>query len=564
MPLDAAFAPYRLQPGSLPEEAARAAATVAAEPLVAAAEQPLPVAVVNRALADVPAGRASSVEDACRGADGNPSGTGVGGAPRACLTSDRHRARVAEQVRAALGAGFAGVCLDRPDLPLALGLLGAGFCAECQRDLARRLQREFGDQFQPVDYLRLARDAVAQASGAVGFDALPFGREFWRGRQEQLDRAVQAYARSARDASRATGRPFEVVGQFEALGPAQLRATRHLDAVIFPATLGGGAPGPAEPTGIGLARLLRAALGHRPCALALPATAPAAGLPRLAAVAATAGVEISGVEPGAAAGAELAAVRRLARGLAARGRAPSAVDPVAECAILYSAESDLWTGGRHRLSVKRAGEALAALHAQAPVVTRLADAPAQAAIVLADAGALAPAEAKEIVRRLEAGASVLTFGEAGLVDAAGRPDGRFLEGGKPGGVKEGHGLHAALPSLAPEKGLGEPLEPALVEKALAAMLGKGRRAASVVGRAPVLVVLHRGEESLDAHLVTLGSDRAQGTTLFLGLHVAGGVRRGRFVSADGQDVRIPMNPSGYSISTVLPSWSGYAVLSLPG
>jgi hypothetical protein len=34
------------------------------------------------------------------------------------------------------------------------------------------------------------------------------------------------------------------------------------------------------------------------------------------------------------------------------------------------------------------------------------------------------------------------------------------------------------------------------------------------------------------------------------------------VSAEGADLRIPMNPSGYSISTVLPSFRGYAVLSL--
>jgi len=40
------------------------------------------------------------------------------------------------------------------------------------------------------------------------------------------------------------------------------------------------------------------------------------------------------------------------------------------------------------------------------------------------------------------------------------------------------------------------------------------------------------------------------------------VRRGRFISSDGTDVRIPMNPSGYSISTVLPSFRGYAVLGL--
>ena len=50
--------------------------------------------------------------------------------------------------------------------------------------------------------------------------------------------------------------------------------------------------------------------------------------------------------------------------------------------------------------------------------------------------------------------------------------------------------------------------------------------------------------------------------LFLGLHVAGAVRRARFQSAGGADEKIVMNPSGYSISTVLPSFRGYAVLGL--
>jgi hypothetical protein len=55
---------------------------------------------------------------------------------------------------------------------------------------------------------------------------------------------------------------------------------------------------------------------------------------------------------------------------------------------------------------------------------------------------------------------------------------------------------------------------------------------------------------------------AQGATLFLGLHVAGTARRARFQSASGRDEKITMNPSGYSISTVLPAFKGYAVLSV--
>jgi hypothetical protein len=554
MTVEPTFAPYRLAPGALPEEAARAAAEAAAEPLVAGAAEPLPAPLVNRALADVPAGRAASPAEACRAADGSIAGGG--GFPRACLSSPRQRARVAEGAKAALQAGFAGVCLDRPDAPLALGLLGAGFCPECQRDLGRHLSREYGEQFQPVDYLALARAAIAQASGALSFEQLPFGRDFWLVRHEALPRAVGEYARDARDAARAAARPFEVVAQFESIGHAQLQAARHLDAAIYPAR-------PAAGTaGLGLARLLRAAMGRRPCALAPPPDAAPAYLARIAAVAATCGIELSGVEPSGGQGREIAEVRRLARRLQTNALAPQAGTPIAECAILYSAQADLWSRGRHRIAVERAAEALAALHVQAPVVLRVQDAPEGAALVLADADALSSGEAKQARRRIEAGGTLLAFGEPSAGGELGRPGTHFLPSAKPTGSRLGAGTVALLPPLA--DGAPAP-DPALLEKALAAVIGRGRRAASAVARAPLLVVLHRSAGgALLAHLVARDGERAQGATLFLGVQLAGGVRRARFVSAEGEDVRIPMNPSGNSVSTVLPAFRGYAVLSMNG
>ncbi len=427
-----AFAPYRLAPGALPEEAARAAAESEASPLVAGAGEPLPGPLVNAALADIPAGRAASPAEACRAADGSTAGGG--GPPRACVSSPRQRARVADAARAAVQAGFAGVCLDRPDAPLALGLLGAGFCPECQRELARHLAREYGEHFQPVDYLALTRAAIAQAPGALSFEQLPFGRDFWRVRHDAVPRAIGLYARDARDAARAAGRPFEVVAQFEEVGEAQLRATRHLDGAIFPARPAAGA------TGLGLVRLLRAALGRRPCALAPPAGTSPAALARLAAVAATCGIDLSGVEPSGDAGREVAAARRLVRRLQRHGLGPAACDPIAECAILYSPEADLWTGGRHRAAVERAAEALATLHVQAAVVLRVQDAPPAAALVLAGATGIAPHEAKLARRHLEAGGGLLAFGEPAPADETGRILPGFLPAGKPGGARVGEGI----------------------------------------------------------------------------------------------------------------------------
>ncbi len=555
MAVEPAFAPYRLAPGALPEEGARAAAEAEAEPLVAGASEPLPALMVNRALADVACGRAPSPGEACRAADGSIAGGG--GPPRACLSSPRQRVRVADATRAALAAGFAGVCLDRPDASLALGLLGAGFCPECQRDLGRHLSREYGDQFQPVDYLALARSAIAQASGAISFEQLPFGRDFWRIRNEALPRAVCQYARDARDAARAAARPFEVVAQFEAVGHAQLQAARHLDAAVFPAQPAAGA------TGLGLARLLRAAMGRRSCAVAPAPNAAPAAVARAAAIAATCGIELSGVEPSGQGGREVASIRRLARRLQANALSAAGGEPIVECAVLFSAEADLWTGGRHRAAVERAAEALAALHVQAPVVLRVQDAPPDAALVLAGAGALSALEAKETRRRLEAGGSVLAFGEPSAVDEMGRPGSPFLPAAKATGTRVGEATVAVLPALEKDGAPAVP-ESALLEKSLAAVLGRGRRAASVAARVPLLVVLHRTPGALLAHLVAPEGERAQGATLFLGVHVAGGARRARFVSADGQDARIPMNPSGNSVSTILPAFRGYAVLSLGG
>jgi len=212
------------------------------------------------------------------------------------------------------------------------------------------------------------------------------------------------------------------------------------------------------------------------------------------------------------------------------------------------------------MAVERAVESLAALHVQAAVVTQVARAPAGAALALADAAALPPGEAKEVRRRLEGGSAVLAFGEPSAIDETGRPAAAFLPAAKASGTKVGEGTLVGLPPLAPER--GGTLAPALVDKAAAAVLGKGRRAAGVVSRVPVVVVLHRTDGTVLAHLVAPEDEPARGTTLYLGVHIAGGARRARFVSADGTDVRIPMNPSGYSVSTVLPAFRGYAVLSL--
>jgi hypothetical protein len=259
-------------------------------------------------------------------------------------------------------------------------------------------------------------------------------------------------------------------------------------------------------------------------------------------------------------------MRRFARAAAARGRSATRAEPVAECAVLYSTESDLWTGGEHRAQVESAGDALAALQIQAPVVLRPDDAPPGSALVLAGARALSPLESQELRRRLEGGGGVLALGEPGAVDDAGRPVPLPFPAGKAAGLSVGRGTIVQLPSPPPARAgaLPDPRSFEALARGLQILLGRGRRAASTAGRSPVLVALYREGARLDAHLAALGAGPARGSTLFLGLQVAGDGRRGRFKSTNGTDERVPMNPAGYSLSTVLPSFEGYAVLSLPG
>jgi hypothetical protein len=555
MPHRPAFAPYRIPPGVLPEEASRAAAERAAGPLLASSADALPAPLVAAALAELPVGRAASEAEACRAADGAPSG--LGAAPRACLTSARHLARVEEAARAALAAGFAGILLDRPDASLAQGLLGAGFCDRCQQAFLRDLTREYGEPFQALDYQALVREALASASGAVGYAALPFGGDFWRFRHDSLERAVRAQARAARDAARAVGRPFTVAAWFEAVGPAQLQAARHVDAGVFPA-----AEVPARWTG--LLALLRAAFGRRPVAVAAPPELAPVQLMRLAGLAACFGVGLASPEVDAETGRQLKRLRGLVDELSGAGHGPAGAAPVTECAILYSAEADLWTSGRHRRAVELAAAALSSHQVQATVVLAPAEAPPLATLVLAGAEGVDRLEARELSRRLEAGGSLLVFGEATRKDELGRGPATFLPAGKPGGARTGGGLVAQLPPLVGPGGADAAVGDEVLDKALVALLGKGRRALGLTGRARLSATLWRCGATLTVHLTTSGAERSQGNTLFLGQHVAGGHRRARFRSAEGVDVEIRLNPSGYSVSTVLPAFSGYAVLEVGG
>jgi len=509
MPSDSAFAPYRLAPGSLPKEGSRSARLVGAGPLVVGPDLPLPPPLLAEAFAAVQAGQAASEAEACRGADGALAGNPA--APRACLVGERHRLGVAAALRAALEAGYAGAVLEQPDGPLVEGLLGAGFCPDCQREFQRRLSRKYGEQFQPVDFLAMARTAVAGASSALSFATLPFGRDFWRFRHESLERAVRAHVRAGRDAARLADRPFPLGGRFAALGPSQLGAARLLDAAIFPVTLSG------YPVS-GRFELLRGALHRHAVAVELPDDAPPAAWLRLASLGGPYGIGVAGVQPGREAGAVLAGIRALIRRVALRGGAPSVATPLIEIGVLYSGEADVWSSGRHRRAVESALEALIHRQLQVTVVLRPSELPAGVPLVLADAEALSRLETHEVEKRRLAGAAVLGFA--------------------------GPGDEAAF------------------AKAVDALFPPERRAITVSASGPFTAALRSHGDEVDVHVATAWPDRANRVKLRLPAALVRGARKARFAMSDGTEVRLRFDRSGEAAVTVeLPTFTGYAVLS---
>ena len=506
--MPSAFAPYRLAPGALPEEGARAARLVGAGPLLVGMEQPLPPPLKAEAFAAIEAGHAAGEAEACRGADGALAGSAS--APRACLVGERHRLSVAAEVSAALEAGYAGAVFEQPDGPLVEGLLGAGFCPDCQREFQRRLTRKYGEQFQPVDFLAMARSAVAGASSALSFSTLPFGRDFWRFRHESLERAVRATVRAARDAARAAARPFPLCGRFAALGPSQLGAARHLDAVIFPVTLSG------YPVA-GRFELLRGALHRRAVAVELPADAPPAAWLRLASLGGPSGIGVAGVQPGREAGAVLAGIRALMRGVAERGGAPSVATPLTEIGVLYSAEADVWSAGRHRRAVESALDLLIQLQLQVTVVLRPSELPAGVPLVLADAEALSRLELREVEKRRSAGATLLGFAGPGDEAAFG--------------------------------------------KAIDALFPAERRALTVRAPGPLIAAVRSTPDAVEVHIATAWPERASRVTLRLPVTVVRGARKARFFMSDATEAKLRFSSAGdAAVQIELPTFTGYAVL----
>ena len=116
--------------------------------------------------------------------------------------------------------------------------------------------------------------------------------------------------------------------------------------------------------------------------------------------------------------------------------------------------------------------------------------------------------------------------------------------------------------------LDEGAQEMAIARGLREMIGRGRAQVTLSGRGHLLSRAYLDpERKLDVHLVNLEEKPAQGVLLGVAGQAAGASRSGYWFAperASGKDgERIVLNPSGFSLSTVLPAIEGSALLTIP-
>jgi hypothetical protein len=233
--------------------------------------------------------------------------------------------------------------------------------------------------------------------------------------------------------------------------------------------------------------------------------------------------------------------------------------PLPDAELLYSPACDHWTAGAHGKLSSTCLAGLARGQLQPAVRMDLGE-PLQAQLlVLAGASALPALDAAAARRFVEGGGDALVVGRCAVMDDEGRLGDPLFPEVKSGLDQVGEGRVYALDDAA------------LLPRALREL-----------GRKPQVVVAGRGrllarayldvERKLDVHLVNLdvrqgGVATAQGVQLTIAGQAAGGGRIGYWFAEDRQSgrdgERITLNPSGFSVSTILPGVEAYALLAVP-
>ena len=493
----------------------------------------------------------------------------VGGVGIRCVSSTQGRAKAGERASAASLQGEA-VLVVGLDRWYRQGADDAGFCRSCELATVEALRESYGEQVQPWDPLAALRVPGGRERPFAGL------RELLR-LTEAVDFCKRCVLR-ARDEARKSGpntpeRELLLFGQVGPLTGFALALCRHLDGLVFELPS-------VDPAQCILPLIAaRAALGQRPAIATPPATATAQETSLLAALAAACGADLL-LAPGASAEAHaaLANQRRFSALVRERYRAS---EPLLDAEVLVSPLVDHWTQGAHLRAATLCAAALSRSHLL--VGARLAvEGPASGRaqlLVLAGCEALSATEAKAARRHVETGGDLLLVGRAAVIDDEGRPgDPVFLEV-KPGMNRLGEGrlyfVEAPQAQAAPQAQsaqLVQPLEQAVLRGARE-LFGRGRAQLTLSGRGQIFARAYLDpERKLDVHLVNLDLTAgqlvpSQGALLHIAGQAAGAGRTGYWFAPErdgGRDgERISLNPSGFSVSTVLPSFAVAALLAVP-
>jgi hypothetical protein len=559
---DAVILPFEVVQPEPPEPARGAPegalAAAAAEPALHAGAQadapsatgappppPAQPATVARIVA-VDVARARSDEETCIAPDGSLAA--VDGRPVRCPNS---AAGLEHAVAAAAWATHLGeaVLLDGIDRWYSLGRAGAGFCRSCELALIEALRESYGDHFEPFDPLAPQRadpaSRTAPYAGARG--ALRFA--------SAVEAVKRAALRARDEARRGRGVEIAVLGRAGTLGAVALASCRHLDGLVFDLP----SLDPEEAVLPFLAA--RAALGLRPAVGVLRADATPEQVRLFAALALACDADV--MLPSGATAEAMAALeqhRKFEDVVRERFR-PS--DPLLDLEVLVSPFAEHW-GTAHFTTASRCAAALARSHLLPGARLDLAEPRAQV-LVLAGCGALSAEDAARARRHVESGGDAIVVGRCATGDEEGRPGPLLFPEVKSGMERVGEGrVYGVLTeSESPEA----PQD--LVVRAARELLGRGRSHLSVTGRARLFARAYLDpERKLDVHLVNLDAPRpAQGILLHIAGQAAGASRTGywfapeRDTGKDGE--RISLNPSGFSVSTVLPGIAASALLAVP-
>jgi hypothetical protein len=536
--------PPPVEPGApgVPEKGALpAAAPVAA--LEAGTEAPAPqvrqVPWVIAADVGGPTGEA----DRCRALDGAPAEV------RCASSLEGRDAAGALAARAAL-AGEA-VLLEGLDRWYRLGPEGAGYCRSCELALVEHLREGYGDHLEPFDALEELR------SSTLPLRERPFARQKQALRLlESVEAAKRAILRARDEARRQRSVEIAVLGRVGTLSPLALELCRHLDGLVFDL--------PSLDPFAALLPLLaaRAALGLRPAVAVLPGGTSAAQAQLFAGLATACDADLLLADDAPPQAREALAAHRAFLGLVRERYRPSV--PLFDVEVLLSPRCDHWAAGGHERAAAAAVSALARAQLQPVVRLDLSGGTRARLLVLAGASALPAADAVAARRYVEAGGDLLMVGKCTPIDEEGRTGDPLFPEVKSGLERVGEGRVFAL---------DEGAQDAALTRALRELSTRARPQVTISGRGRLFSRAYLDpERKLDVHFVNFDLQDAafvpaQGVQVSIAGQAAGGGRSGYWFAPErsgGRDgERITLNPSGFSVSTILPSVGGYALLAVP-